>query len=76
VLAALDGHPAAPASSSGTAAKFNLNSFLGSLDKITSGGAASRVPATPSGRNFSINSYLATLDKITSRPPPAVNVSA
>jgi hypothetical protein len=74
VLAALNGHPIAPAPS-GLKGKFNLNSYLGSLDKIMAGSAAGHVPATPTGKNFSISSYMATLDKITSRPPPAVNVS-
>jgi len=76
LLASLDGHPPAPAAStSKTGTKFNLNSFLGGLDKITAGSALSKVPATPTGKNFSINSYLSTLDQITSRPAPIVNLT-
>ena len=76
-LASLDGNPPVPAAStSGPNGKFDLNSYLGSLDKITSTSAATpAAPTIPTGKNFSISSYLATIDSITSRPPPVVNVT-
>jgi hypothetical protein len=76
-LASLDGNPPVPAAStSGPSGKFDLNSYLSSLDKITSTSAATpAAPTIPTGKNFSISSYLATIDSITSRPPPVVNVT-
>jgi hypothetical protein len=75
LLATLDGNPpAASTSSTSTGANFNLNSFLGGLDRITAGSAAGKA-TTPTGKNFSIDSYLQTLDAITPHAPSLVNVT-
>jgi hypothetical protein len=74
LLARLDGNPpAASTSTASTGAKFNLDSYLGGLDRIAAGKAVGK-STTPTGRNFSIDSYLQTLDAITPRSP-LVNVT-
>jgi hypothetical protein len=77
VLARLDGNPfiPPPSTSSGTTTPFRLESFLGSLDNITSGQSAS-APTVPTGTSFSVESYLRSLDSITRRPLTTVNVTA
>ena len=80
-LASLDGNPPVPAASaSGTNGKFDLNTFLTGLDKISMQNASSpttpAVPQIPSGKNFSVASYLKTLDSITTRPLSVVNVTS
>jgi hypothetical protein len=76
MLARLDGNPfiPPPRSSSGTT-PFRIESFLSSLDNITSGQSAS-APRAPTGANFSVASYLRSLDAITQRPLTTVNVTA
>jgi len=74
LLASLDGHPPAPAASTSTGTPFNLNSYLGSLDRITAGSAVGK-SNTPTGKNFSIDSYLQTLDAITPHSPSLVNLT-
>jgi hypothetical protein len=75
LLATLDGNPpAASTSSTSTGANFDLNSFLGGLDRITAGSADGKA-TTPTGKNFSIDSYLQTLDAITPHAPSLVNVT-
>jgi hypothetical protein len=77
LLAQLDGNPfiPPPSTSSGTTTPFRMESFLGSLDNITSGQSAS-APTTPTGASFSVASYLKSLDAITQRPLTIVNVTA
>jgi hypothetical protein len=77
-LATLDGNPPVPAAStSGTNGKFDLNSFLNSLDTITATSTSTpAAPQIPTGKNFSINSYLMTLDSIKPPLPPIVNVTS
>jgi hypothetical protein len=75
LLARLDGNPPAAATSaaqSGTS--FNLDSYLGGLDKIAAGKAVGK-STTPTGKNFSIDSYLQTIDAITPHSPSIVNVT-
>jgi len=75
-LASLDGHrPAASTSAAGTGAKFNLNAYLGGLDRITAGSAVGKA-TTPTGKNFSIDSYLQTFDAITPHSPSLLNLTA
>ena len=75
LLASLDGNPpAAPTSTASTGTPFNLDSYLGGLDRIAAGKAVGK-STTPTGKNFSIDSYLQTLDAITPHSPSVVNVT-
>jgi hypothetical protein len=75
LLATLDGNPPAPSTSTTSAGvPFNLNSYLGGLDRIAAGNAVGKA-TTPTGKNFSIDSYLQTLDAITPRSPSLLNLT-
>jgi hypothetical protein len=74
LLARLDGNPPAAATSTASTTPFDLNSYLGGLDRIAAGKAVGK-STTPTGKNFSIDSYLQTLDAITPHSPSVVNVT-